>query len=158
MNVTHPVSQTLHASPAERLDGWKSIAAYLKRDRTTVIRWTRERGLPVHRLPGGRTGTVYALKHELDRWLGLPAAPADTLSAQTPVSASQPMVPVDPPLRAARSAQGRWLLALIAAGLAIAIPSLIATRGTAAADPSHGCRPTGGIGQHDDSSRILRSA
>ena len=34
------------------------------------MRWARTRGLPVRRLPGGKTGTVYALKDELDRWAG----------------------------------------------------------------------------------------
>lgn len=60
------------ARPLDRLDGWKSVAAYLGRDRTTVIRWARERALPVYRLPGGKTATVYALKSELDRWAGAP--------------------------------------------------------------------------------------
>lgn len=32
------------------------------------MRWARERGLPVKRIPGGKTGTVYAIKEELDRW------------------------------------------------------------------------------------------
>ena len=35
-----------------RLDSWKAIAAYLGRDMSTVIRWEKEKGLPVHRLPG----------------------------------------------------------------------------------------------------------
>ena len=53
----------------QRLDGWKAIGNFLGRDRTTVMRWMRERGLPVHRVPGGRTGTVYALRSELSDWL-----------------------------------------------------------------------------------------
>ena len=53
----------------QRLDGWKAIANYLGRERTTAIRWAKERGLPVHRVPGGRTGTIYALREELDHWL-----------------------------------------------------------------------------------------
>lgn len=55
------------ASP-DRIDGWKSIGAHFGRDRTTAIRWARERALPVHRMPGGKNATVYALRHELDRW------------------------------------------------------------------------------------------
>ena len=43
-HVAEPEARTRRADHPERLDGWKSIAAYLKRDRTTVIRWTRERG------------------------------------------------------------------------------------------------------------------
>ena len=54
----------------DRIDGWKSIAAYFGRDRTTVVRWARERGLPVHRVPGGQTGSVFALRGELDAWIG----------------------------------------------------------------------------------------
>lgn len=52
----------------DRIDGWKSIGAYFGRDRTTAIRWARERDLPVHRIPGGKNATIYALRHELDRW------------------------------------------------------------------------------------------
>jgi len=52
----------------ERIDGWKSIGAYFGRDRTTAIRWARERDLPVHRLPGGKSATVYALRGELEAW------------------------------------------------------------------------------------------
>lgn len=54
----------------DRIDGWKSIGAHFGRDRTTAIRWARDRDLPVHRIPGGKNATVYALRHELDRWAG----------------------------------------------------------------------------------------
>jgi len=33
----------------DRLDSWKEIAAYLKRDVTTVQRWEKREGMPVHR-------------------------------------------------------------------------------------------------------------
>ncbi len=39
----------------DRIAGWKSIGAYFGRDRTTAIRWARERALPVHRMPGDKT-------------------------------------------------------------------------------------------------------
>ncbi len=35
----------------DRLDSWKAIAEYLDRDPTTVMRWAKERGLPVFVLP-----------------------------------------------------------------------------------------------------------
>jgi hypothetical protein len=54
------------ASP--RLDGWKAIAAYLGRDERTAQRW-RLRGLPVHQVPGGKRGTVFAYTQEIDDWL-----------------------------------------------------------------------------------------
>lgn len=52
----------------DRIDGWKAIGAYFGRDRTTAIRWHKQRGLPVRHIPGGKTRTVYALKIELDAW------------------------------------------------------------------------------------------
>jgi len=53
----------------DRLDSWKAIAEYLDRDPTTVMRWAKERGLPVHAVPGQRRRAVYAFKKEIDDWL-----------------------------------------------------------------------------------------
>lgn len=55
-------------SEDRRLDGWKAIAAHFGRDRTTVARWARERGLPIHQLPGGKQKTVFAFERELVEW------------------------------------------------------------------------------------------
>lgn len=52
-----------------RLDGWKAIAAYLRRDERTARLWAAESGLPVHRMPGPGRGSVYALAAEVDAWL-----------------------------------------------------------------------------------------
>ncbi|MGC1459648.1 MAG: tetratricopeptide repeat protein [Steroidobacteraceae bacterium] len=51
-----------------RLDSWKAIAGYLKRDVTTVQRWERREGMPVHRHVHDKRGSVYALAAELDAW------------------------------------------------------------------------------------------
>ena len=51
-----------------RLDGWKVIGAHFGRDRTTAIRWAAERGMPVRRMPGGKTSTVFAYTTDLDAW------------------------------------------------------------------------------------------
>ncbi len=51
-----------------RLDSWKEIAEYLGRDVRTAIRWEKERGLPVHRVPGEKGG-VFALQEEIEAWL-----------------------------------------------------------------------------------------
>jgi Tol biopolymer transport system component len=51
-----------------RLDSWKEIAAYLNRDVRTVIRW-ESKGLPVHRVPGGKRQAVFAYPAEIDHWL-----------------------------------------------------------------------------------------
>ncbi len=52
-----------------RLAGWKEIAAYFGRDDRTVMRWEKDRGLPVHRVPGSGKSSVYAYADELKRWL-----------------------------------------------------------------------------------------
>ena len=51
----------------ERLDSWKRIAAYLKRDESTVRRWEKE-GLPVHRHAHKKKATIYAYMSEIDGW------------------------------------------------------------------------------------------
>src|SRR5215472_114279 len=54
-------------SSAVRLDSWKEIAAYLKRDERTVRRWEQE-GLPVHRHVHKKQASIYAYKTEVDAW------------------------------------------------------------------------------------------
>src|SRR5204863_7738539 len=49
-----------------RLDSWKEIAAYLKRDVTTVQRWEKREEMPVHRHLHDRIGSVYAFTSELE--------------------------------------------------------------------------------------------
>jgi TolB-like protein/Tfp pilus assembly protein PilF len=55
--------------PEDRLDSWKEIAAYLNRDVTTVQRWEKREGMPVHRHQHDRMGSVYAFSSELDTWV-----------------------------------------------------------------------------------------
>ena len=57
-----------------RLDSWKEIAAFFGRDERTVRRWEKESALPVHRVPGGAKGRVFAYATELDLWLSTPQA------------------------------------------------------------------------------------
>ena len=54
---------------AKRLDSWKEIAAFFGRAERTVKRWETERGLPIHRLPGGGRSAVFAYADELSDWL-----------------------------------------------------------------------------------------
>ena len=53
----------------KRLDSWKEIAAYVNRDVTTVQRWEKREGMPVHRHLHEKRGSVYALTEELDGWI-----------------------------------------------------------------------------------------
>ncbi len=55
--------------PETRLDSWKEIATYVKRDITTVQRWEKREGMPVHRHLHDKRGSVYAYSSELDAWL-----------------------------------------------------------------------------------------
>ena len=53
---------------ADRLDSWKKIASYLKRDVSTVQRWERREAMPVHRHLHNKQGSVFAFQSELDAW------------------------------------------------------------------------------------------
>ena len=109
----------------DKLDSWKSIAAYLKRDVTTVQRWERREGMPVHRHLHDKQGSVYAFCSELDVW----SQGRRTAGAQTEESPSEPATQTDaapnPPVSPGRPPTGRraWLpvgicVILLAAALA----------------------------------------
>ena len=64
----------------DRLDSWKEIATYLRRDVTTVQRWEKREAMPVHRHVHDKKGSVYAFRTELDAWArsrNLPLAQED---------------------------------------------------------------------------------
>jgi tetratricopeptide (TPR) repeat protein len=63
-----PGTSPTESPPRNRLNSWKDIAAYLKRDVTTVQRWEKREGMPVHRHLHDRIGSVYAFTSELDAW------------------------------------------------------------------------------------------
>ena len=76
-----------------RLDSWKEIASYLNRGVSTVQRWEREEGLPVHRQQHDSLGSVYAFKGELEAWRAARAVHAesgDDRLGPEPVRPSQP--------------------------------------------------------------------
>ena len=54
--------------PRQRLGSWKEIATFFGRDERTVRRWEKQRGMPVHRLPGGERGGVFAFTDQLSEW------------------------------------------------------------------------------------------
>jgi len=55
-------------NPADRLDSWKEIASYLRRDVRTVQRWEKKEGLPVYRHLHDKLGSIYAYRNELTHW------------------------------------------------------------------------------------------
>ena len=80
-------------SESGRLDSWKEIAGYLRRGTRTVQRWEREEGLPVHRLPHEKLGSVYAYPAELDAWF---ARREDWPKAPPPPTCAMPSLAVLP--------------------------------------------------------------
>jgi Tol biopolymer transport system component len=103
--------------PGDRLDSWKEIAAYMKRDVTTVQRWEKREGMPVHRHVHDKMGSVYAFRADLDTWarsrnLGLIAenVPPSEAVESTPATRTAP-----------RWWLGLWLMAATGAILAAAL-------------------------------------
>jgi Tol biopolymer transport system component len=98
--------------PEDRLDSWKEIATYLKRDVTTVQRWEKREAMPVHRHLHHKMGSVYAFRAELDAW-----AHGRNLRADQNVGTAESTVvamprPVDTSVRARRwAAAGLIVLA-----------------------------------------------
>jgi TolB-like protein len=61
--------QTMNTgNPTDRLDSWKEIASYLRRDVRTVQRWEKKEGLPVYRHLHDKLGSIYAYRNELTEW------------------------------------------------------------------------------------------
>jgi len=103
----------------DRLDSWKEIAAYLNRDVTTVQRWEKREGMPVHRHLHDRMGSVYAFRAELDAWvrgrnLQAPQENGNEGPSPNPPSASLTAIPTS-------LIRWRFVLPLAAAGVVLAI-------------------------------------
>jgi tetratricopeptide (TPR) repeat protein len=134
---------TPNDSQGQRIDSWKEIAAFFGRDERTVKRWESQRGLPVHRVPGGGRGTVYAFTAELTAWLRSsqqresPEPASSAVSAEKPPSSPGPDAPppsVEPlqstapllvataiPPTPAQSSNSRWLVGTALALLVVAV-------------------------------------
>lgn len=105
--------------PEGRLDSWKEIAKHFNRDVTTVQRWERREGMPVHRHLHDRLGSVYAFRTDLDAWAksrNLRATPEDEPAAPSPGPASPSQGPA-----ASTSAARRWVPFLAGAAAALSI-------------------------------------
>jgi Tol biopolymer transport system component len=68
MSDSEPRHSVDAADRSERLESWKEIAVYLGRGVTTVQRWEQQEGLPIHRLPHAKKGSIFAIRSELDEW------------------------------------------------------------------------------------------
>jgi Tol biopolymer transport system component len=115
--------------PEDRLDSWKEIAAYLKRDVTTVQRWEKREGMPVHRHLHDRMGSVYASRTDLDAWMRSRNLRTGQGSGNNDVSPDPPVTdpPVTPPRAAKPAFLAGWalVLALVAVVGALAIGAVL---------------------------------
>ena len=105
--------------PEDRLDSWKEIAAYLNRDVTTVQRWEKREGMPVHRHLHDRIGTVYASQAELDAWVRgrNPRPPESEKNGATP---DPPALPPPQPVSASQPGRRKLLLLVAVIGCVLA--------------------------------------
>jgi len=120
MNKQPPGSQQPAAPADDRLDSWKEIAAYLSRDVTTVQRWEKREGMPVHRHLHRRIGSVYAYRADLHAWArtrNVHAVPGDGSRTALPDPVVQPLRPAGDTSVSTR----RFGLALAVIGVALAI-------------------------------------
>jgi hypothetical protein len=104
---------------SRRLDSWKEIAEYLRRDVRTATRWESQ-GLPLHRVPGGKGRSVYAFTDEIDAWMAGPLAKAVAESELTvPVGSDPTESAVEPRLPAPARNRFKYLVIGTACGLAV---------------------------------------
>jgi Tol biopolymer transport system component len=105
-----------------RLDSWKKIAVYLKRDITTVQRWEKREGMPVHRHLHDKMGSVYAFQAELDAWMQGRSGQQSLIAAEPAPSDSGAAQAV----RANSIFSSRWaVLAGAAALVVVGVPASI---------------------------------
>jgi len=78
------MENSLKESSGHRLNSWKEIAAFFGRDERTVRRWEKDLSLPVHRIPGGSKGRVFAFESELQEWLLTSQAAQQTAASPAP--------------------------------------------------------------------------
>lgn len=127
-----------HAA-GQRLESWKEIAAYLRRDVRTVQRWEQTDGLPIHRLRRAQRPIPYAYAAELDAWW---AGRSDAPPPEPSETRSQPARGRLPSLVVAT-----LTIAAIAVGVAVWTarpkPSTASTRGVSTAPSPEPSAPAG---------------
>ena len=128
----------------ERLMGWKAIGNFVGRDARTVRRWEAERGLPVNRVPGGGSASVWADVAELRAWMA-----RDSTIQSDVIAAPKTLFGV----------RAGWVLAGIALVSAIAVPFAMSRRvPTVAAQAAAHAAPYGSDQQANDTYRAASYA
>jgi tetratricopeptide (TPR) repeat protein len=75
----------------DRLDSWKEIASYLRREVRTVQLWEKKEGLPVHRHFHTSQGSVFALRSEIENWKRRVSRECGNLEIEPIALASKPV-------------------------------------------------------------------
>ena len=110
----------MRPGPSNRLNSWKEIAHFLECSERTARRWEDQRSMPVHRLPGGAKGSVFAYADELENWLNS-ASEAEPETPAQPEDAAQPANSEINPIRLA----SKWPRVLMAATIVVACALLL---------------------------------
>jgi Tol biopolymer transport system component len=103
------------ALPKDRLDSWKEIAAYVKRDVTTAQRWEKREGMPVHRHLHDKVGSVYASRAELDAWARNRNLPPRQENGNGAVATAPPA----PPAPSVSTVRARWEIGTLSSVLGL---------------------------------------
>src|SRR5688572_13278037 len=123
------MNQSSAIQPEDILDSWKDIAAYLKRDISTVQRWERREDMPVHRHVHDMRGSVYAFRSELAVWLESRRLRLEQEADQRTAKTAESVVPA---FHHRMPIGRRWLLAgamtaLVAAATYLLLANSVAT-------------------------------
>ena len=111
------MEQVPKESPDHRLDSWKEIAAFFGRDERTVRRWEKEHALPVHRIPGGSKGRVFAYEGELRQWLLV----SQVVHPGSPAQEATPSSILEPARRSSFRPSSKWLILAGVAGMLMVV-------------------------------------
>jgi len=136
-NAPQVPTSPVEAASDDRLESWKEIAAYMRRDVKTVQRWEKREAMPVHRHLHDKMGSVYAFRAELDAWARKRRLPTSAEESTTFPAPESPSGVGSPQLDEERQHTGKdlirqggqdsgarnamWLWALAAVGLALAL-------------------------------------
>jgi Tol biopolymer transport system component len=126
-------------SPDVRLDSWKEIATYLKRDVRTVQRWEKLESLPVHRHQHLKRGSPFAYASELDAWWEGRGRSLDRAEVVEVVAPAHELVreAATPPARwFPRTLPSSWVIGGLALTVFITIFATIVVRVAGRAEPS----------------------
>ena len=113
-------------TPSEAyLDSWKAIAAYVKRDVSTVQRWEKREGMPVHRHQHDKRGSVYAVRSEVDAWF---ESRKLRLKGEDQTQEAEPMVPTEAEPAPGTASARHWLVLAAVTAIAVMVTGYFLTR------------------------------